>query len=159
EERVYESGDASEDLDLMGDTLNSATNYVSTGASEESATDFVRENPVLAARLARMTQPISRKMMEQMAGRSFAGNSHMFRQTFQEAIRRNVAEQQQARDPRRIQEGVDNSRRQAREEAVKALTGLSDVEISRVAIGVNPRRAKAISRILADAQRDAANAR
>jgi hypothetical protein len=157
EERVYESGDKGDDLDLMGETLNPASNYVSTGASPESTSDFVRENPRLAARLARMTEPISRKMMEQMAGRSFAGNSHMFRQTFQEGLRSEVEAQQQARDPRRIQEGVDNSRRQAREEAVRSLTGLSDVEISRVAIGVNPRRAKAISRILADAQRDATN--
>jgi gas vesicle protein len=157
EERVYESGDKGDDLDLMGETLNPASNYVSTGATPESTSEFVRENPRLAARLARMTQPISRKMMEQMAGRSFAGNSFMFRQTFQEGLRAEVEAQQQARDPRRIQEGVDNSRRQAREEAVKALTGLSDVEISRVALGVNPRRAKAISRILADAQRDAAN--
>jgi len=158
EDQVYESGSdqgANEDSMFMGQ--DAAATYVSTGASEESATDFVRENPVLAARLARMTQPISRKMMEQMAGRSFAGNSHMFRQTFQDAVRRNVEEQQQARDPRRIQEGVDNSRRQAREEAVRSLTGLSDAEISRVALGVNPRRAKAISRILADAQRDATN--
>lgn len=134
--------------------LNTTNVYDATGVKEESVKDFVRQNPALAARLARMEQPISRKMMEQMAGRAFSDNSVEFRADFKEQVKQQIAAQKDS--PRRLQEGIDNQRRNAVAEIVAQLNGLRPEEVARVAAGVSPRKARVISSLMQQAEREAA---
>lgn len=121
----------------------------------EQVAEWVDANPDMARRMLAQPEPITRRQMEEVfGGKPFQGNNSSLRARFKENLRKAVERGADWRDPARIQQSVNAARDSAMRDAIEMLTGLDDIEVRRVALGVSPRQAKAVSRSLADAERE-----
>jgi hypothetical protein len=121
----------------------------------EQVAEWVGANPDMARRMLAQPEPITRRQMEEVfGGKPFQGNNSSLRARFKENLRKAVERGADWRDPARIQQSVNAARDSAMRDAIEMLTGLDDIEVRRVALGVSPRQAKAVSRSLADAERE-----
>ena len=121
----------------------------------EEIVEWADSDPDTARRLLAQPEPITRRQMEEIfGGKPFQGNNASLRARFKENLRKVVERGADWRTPARIQQSVNAARDSAMRDAIEMLTGLDDIEVRRVALGVSPRQAKAVSRSLADAERE-----
>lgn len=116
---------------------------------------WVDNNESVARAMAVQPEPISRRQMEEVYGGPFQGNNSALRARFKENLNRVVNERPDWREPGRLSASVERTRQAAAQDAVEMLTGLDGMELQRVALGLSPRQAKAVSETLASAERDA----
>lgn len=122
--------------------------------STEDVGAWVSNNERMAAAMAAQAEPISRRQMEEVFGGPFQGNNSSLRARFKESLTRVVNQRAGLRDPARLSASIENARRAAAQDAVEMLTGLDGIELQRVALGLSPRQAKAVSETLAEAERE-----
>lgn len=122
--------------------------------SAEDVGAWASNNERMAAAMAAQAEPISRRQMEEVFGGPFQGNNSSLRARFKENLTRALNQRAGLRDPARLSASIENARRAAAQDAVEMLTGLDGIELQRVAIGLSPRQAKAVSETLAEAERE-----
>ena len=120
----------------------------------EDISGWVGNNETVARAMATQAEPISRRQMEEVFGGPFQGNNASLRARFKENLNRVVSGRPDWRDPARIATSVEAARQSAARDAVEMLTGLDGFELQRVALGLSPRQAKAVSETLAEAERE-----
>ena len=116
---------------------------------------WVDNNESVARAMAVQPEPISRRQMEEVYGGPFQGNNSALRARFKESLNRVVNERPDWREPGRLSASIERTRQSAAQDAVEMLTGLDGIELQRVALGLSPRQAKAVSETLAEAEREA----
>ena len=107
-----------------------------TGLSSEEVDSFVADNPEIARELAVQEAPISRKQMERLFGKPFAGNSEAARAAFKENLLSVMRDE--SGTVRRVEENRARKAKQAGRTAIQSLTGLSGADLERVALGLAP---------------------
>ena len=107
-----------------------------TGLSSEEVDSFVADNPEIARELATQDAPISRKQMERLFGKPFAGNSEAARAAFKENLLSVMRDE--SGTVRRVEENRAKKAKQAGRNAIQSLTGLSGADLERVALGLAP---------------------
>lgn len=120
--------------------------------------EWVDSNPLAAERIANGEQPISRRQMELLAGRSFEGNSAEFRSKIKNDIGhelRMLKIHSDIESGTELQRQNDESRRNAASDAIKMLTDLSGPELNRVTFGMAPSTARLISEEMGSMYREA----
>lgn len=115
---------------------------------------WVDNNESVARAMAVQPEPISRRQMEEVYGGPFQGNNSALRARFKENLNRVVNERPDWREPGRLSASVERTRQAAAQDAVEMLTGLDGIELQRVALGLSPRQAKAVSETLVEAERE-----
>ena len=117
------------------------------GVNSVDTESWVEANPEAADRIANNDQPISRKQMELLVGRSFKENNADFRAEIKDRILQTSdrLKSETNLNSAELQSQNDQSRRTAAVDAIKALTDLSGPELNRVAFGMAPSTARLIS--------------